>query len=620
MAQINIPMGGRSVPIDVPDFAMESTQEQLLATMQQLVGGQSAATAKAASSIRTEQQTKQEIQKLGSKLQKDNRERMQGHARAMKDGVNSLGRQAIKVAQGGNEGFTGLLRSAGLGMIATQFGLVAGYAEELGNALSYGGRVGLTFGTNVLDTSKRLAGIGLSLTDFASTVGGSLTAMREFGNSVESGSQRFITAVRAFREASKEFGNFGMSSVEMAQYMADEIELRRRIMTADEMRLMTEEDLVASMKENLVQQERMAQVTGQDVQQRIQAQMAARSSQGGQIFLSGASDEQKRAFNSSAANLSMMGPMGKQMQQAMNNLLLGQDGLAAQALGPELMSAMPGLMDALKEQAAMIKAGASNEEIDQMFMTRLMAMRDQALGSGGLDTALERLATTIGGPFSELLEVFRKMAEVDAEGLKQMKKDAADRQSQTGDQRGLTAAQEEAFMQGRNLVNTFITGMMGGASNDVVDAYRGFIDAMNAGFSNPNTTQAIEAFGEAFGKIGIQPWAAVIAGDANWSEKMSVIGDMAAAIGANATIVASLKFQQGMSAVTGFLNDIKEMPAIRDSNIDMTQPIDWGSLKDGARDAIRMLIVNWDDMPLNPTNPQNPIPPTTTTPDQNPNE
>ena len=63
MAQINIPMGGRSVPIDVPDFAMESTQEQLLATMQQLVGGQSAATAKATSSIRTEQQTKQEIQR-----------------------------------------------------------------------------------------------------------------------------------------------------------------------------------------------------------------------------------------------------------------------------------------------------------------------------------------------------------------------------------------------------------------------------------------------------------------------------------------------------------------------------------------------------------------------------
>ena len=97
---------------------------------------------------------------------------------------------------------------------------------------------------------------------------------------------------------------------------------------------------------------------------------------------------------------------------------------------------------------------------------------------------------------------------------------------------------------------------------------------------------------------------------------MSVIGDMAAAIGANATIVASLKFQQGMSAVTGFLNDIKEMPAIRDSNIDMSQPIDWGSLKDGARDAIRMLIVNWDDMP--PTGPNtmpSQIPNTTTTPD-----
>jgi hypothetical protein len=51
----------------------------------------------------------------------------------------------------------------------------------------------------------------------------------------------------------------------------------------------------------------------------------------------------------------------------------------------------------------------------------------------------------------------------------------------------------------------------------------------------------------------------------------------------------------------------------------MSQPIDWGSLKDGARDAIRMLIVNWDDMPANPTDPRtSQIPPPTTTPDQGP--
>ena len=49
----------------------------------------------------------------------------------------------------------------------------------------------------------------------------------------------------------------------------------------------------------------------------------------------------------------------------------------------------------------------------------------------------------------------------------------------------------------------------------------------------------------------------------------------------------------------------------------MSQSIDWGSLKDGARDALKMLIVNWDEMPTDTTKPTtNQIPPTTTTPDQ----
>ena len=602
MAQINIPMGGRSVPIDVPDFAMESTQEQLLATLQQLVGGQSAATAKATSSIRTEEQTKKEIQNLSQKLNKDHREKMMADVRNAKEMATSVGRQAIKAAQGGNEGFEGMLRNAGLGMIATQFGMVAGYAEEMGNALSYGGRIGLTFGQNMIETSKDLAEIGLSITDLASTVGGSLPAIREFGNSVESGSQRFIKTTLALRQASEEFGNFGMNSVEMAQYLADELEMRRRVMTAEEMRLMTEEELVGAMKENLVQQERMAQVTGQDVQQRIQAQMSARTSQMGSMFLSGADNAQRASFNASAANLSMFGDLREQFVTALGYMLDGNEAFAIRAIGQENISAMPGLIDLLRQQAAMIQSGASAEDIDQAFFDRLMALRGEAVGGGGKDTRLEELAAIRPETFGALLELFRQMVEINPANMEELRKQAAERQEQIGDQRGLTAAQEAAFMEGKNLVNQFIVGMMGGASNDVVDAYRGFIDAMNKGFSDPNTQQTIAALGEAFGKIGIQPWASVIAGDANWSEKMSVTGDFMQAIGASASIVAGLKASQGFVAFKGLIEDIKELPAL--STVNMQQPIDFGDIKDATNNALRVVIKNFDDF-VNYINPPN---------------
>ena len=602
-------MGGRSVPIDVPDFAMESTQSQLLATLQQLVGGQSAATAKAASSIRTEQQTKKAIQDLGSKLQSDNRERMAGHARAMKDGVTSLGRQAISVAQGGNKGFQGLLRNAGLGMLATQFGMVAGYAEELGNALSYGGRIGLSFGENIMKTSKDLAEIGLSLTDLASTVGGSLTAIREFGNSVEDGSQRFIRTVLALRQASEEFGNFGMNSVEMAQYLADELELRRRVMNADEMRLMTEQDLVEAMKANLVEQEAMAKVMGQDVQERIQAQMQARRSGGGQTFLEGATDEQRQSFADMSAAMSGMGPeMQTMLIEMLGNELQGMSGAM---VNREAYGQSASLRQFLSEMKEAILRGANKDEIAEIEQRFKREFKAETTAGKGI-SSIERLERTGNATAAMLLEAARLLVEqadgsINREEAKQQARD-------DGDQRGLAAAQEAAFMEGKNLVNRFITGMMGGASHDVVNAYRGFIDAMNKGFSNPNTQGIIDAFGKAFGKIGIQPWAKTIAGDANWAEKMSVTGDVMAAIGASGAIVASLKFKQGAEAFGGLVKDISELPGM--DGFDMAAPMDWSAIKDASKNAIRVVVKNFEDLSTGNIPALNPPPPTESTADQ----
>ena len=72
MAVINIPMGGRAVPIEVPDFAMESTQQAILQTSQQM----NAALAQMAG---IEQNTNINNQRLISAVKDVQRETQQGN-------------------------------------------------------------------------------------------------------------------------------------------------------------------------------------------------------------------------------------------------------------------------------------------------------------------------------------------------------------------------------------------------------------------------------------------------------------------------------------------------------------------------------------------------------------
>jgi len=563
MASIDIPMGpgGQAATINVPDFAMESTQKQLLDALQNIAGGQASTQASNRGVSQGDQQVKAAIKDLARKTEKENSRSFKQGVQNTRNVVGAVGRNAKSALEGGSSGFTSLFKNLGLGMLSTQFGMVAGLAEDLGNSLSYGGRIGLSFGDDLVRTSGDLADVGLSIGDFASVVGGNIKAMRLLGDSVESGSQRFIGMNIALREASHEFGNFGMSSMEMSQFLADEIEMRRRVMTADEMRLMTEKDLVDAMKSNLVNQERMAQVTGQDVQERIKAQMAARSSQQGSMFLSGANSAQRDAFNQSTGNLSQFGELEPQMRDALGYLLNGQDGLAAQSIGGENMAAMPGLMDALKQQAELIKSGASADNIDQAFLNRLMAMRDAGLGGAGMDSNLEFMAT-FNASLGPMLDLFRTMAEINPGSMKDLKDNAAIRQAEIGDKRGLTAAQESMVAEGKQLVNRFVVAMMGGADNNVIDSYRSFVDSLNEGFNNPNVVGTIDALGKAFGRVGIQPWVAFIDGVATNSQKAKLMGDALTAIGAPSSVAGMLAAGEMAGAFAGFATDMGNLPGL----------------------------------------------------------
>ena len=273
-------MGGQTVPVDVPDFAMESTQASVLSALQQIAGGQSAIQASNRGVSQGDAKISGDLKALNANIRKDQRERLQEHARTarkMYDGVsNGVSSGINNIAGKGAMGIGSLFGSLGMGMMATQFGMVTGQAETLAKALAYGGRIGLSYGDDMLRTNEQLAKLGLTLSDFASVIGGNLAAFQELGGSVEEGSRVFLKQLGAFRQLSKEQGYFGMLSGEMAQFMGEELEIRRKMMSLDEYRLYVENNLVDSMNKNFILQEKMAKLTGQDVRDRIAGQMAMR--------------------------------------------------------------------------------------------------------------------------------------------------------------------------------------------------------------------------------------------------------------------------------------------------------------------------------------------------------
>ena len=131
----------------------------------------------------------------------------------------------------------------------------------------------MSFTEDLRMMASRTANTGLTLGEFTKIVGQDSLAMREFGDGVQNGSMRFLTLVENFRSAAEPFGNFGMKTQEAAEFMAKELEVRRKTMGTDAFRAMNEQQLSESMAENIKHQEAMAKVTGQDVRTRLQAQM-----------------------------------------------------------------------------------------------------------------------------------------------------------------------------------------------------------------------------------------------------------------------------------------------------------------------------------------------------------
>ena len=282
MAVIQIPIGGRPVPIEVPDFAMESTQQDLLNVTQKM--------ASAIGALDGPDGTKESIDKLTGAVQQGNAEQrdLNRDLRGLANGASGLAASAKNLGDVTKAGeFSKRIFDAlGLVNVGVQFGLVFGYAEELGEVFNKTARVGVDFGKDLLMVQSEAATLGLTLDQFGKIVGTQGSIMAGLGQNTTQGSQRFMDFAQSLREGTRELGFFGMKSDEMAMILADELEVRRQTIGSERLRQTGEAELTKQLKESFMINEAMARLTGQDVQERRKAQMEARRGAVAQSFLS----------------------------------------------------------------------------------------------------------------------------------------------------------------------------------------------------------------------------------------------------------------------------------------------------------------------------------------------
>lgn len=530
MASIDIPNLGT---VTVNDLATEETADNILKTQRQILATMTGVKEEDSQGNVTLAQILREQKKDGI----DSKTIKQQMGKFVKETPNSVMKGFETI---GNKKITDVItqtmsRLGAPAAVSTAFGMANQAAEELGEVMRLSGRFGVDFTSELAMMNARTSEVGLTLGEFTKMVGQDSLAMREFGDGVQNGSMRFLKLVENFQAAAEPFGNFGMKTQEAAEFMAKELEIRRKTMDTDSFRAMNEQALAESMAENIKQQEAMARVTGQDVRSRLQAQMEMRNSAIAQSFLSEQTGDTQERFKQLASALSTI-PGGKQLGEAIVNGIATD--LPANAFAPELIARLGSNADKL---ISFVMGNIEGGMDSAQFGTEVQQLVQDLRGPAAQNANVLRTQAALGDSTALTILTFQEgLADIDdvagkvAESLEKLNEEAG---TTTGTARGLSAELQktQAIINARLL--DVARGIGRGATGDenlgTVDALMA-IQKMTQEFGSTEFAETFaKGVGTALGSFAIEPFVNVAKGQMELSDKLFFAGLGAFAVGRN---------------------------------------------------------------------------------------
>ena len=553
MAVITGQLGNQNIQVNIPDFAMDSTVEQVVQTMDKmnasigaLIGGQDDVTL-----------GDQRIAQAVDRLAQSEKEGTRSTGKRIADAVTSAPKVMMDNLKS-DSAIEGFMRSMGMGALATQFGLVEGASKMLATSFQFAGSVGLSYGQDVEQTQKRLAEIGLGLDDFGNAVAENLGVMRTLGDSVDEGSQSFIGIVKGFRDMTEEFGYFGLGASEMAELLGDEMELRRKSMTAEEFRLYTQNNLNSAMTENFKLQEKMAYVTGQNVRERIRAQMAAKEDIRMQLAQMSMTDQQRKATDAVMGNF--VEKYGKAGEDIRNAVIAGLavPGQEFAGRGGQMAMMNPEIRAIIEQSLAAIRSGADPQQaslaIEQLFQdvrsnmdTGFLQVQIQA--GNEFAAQIAQLAVTVNDTAKKTVDAFN---DLDSDEIKA-------KQEYINKIRGLTNDISVKDATQANLVLKAVLALGGGSEGDIVDNIRGINKKLTDVMTSNITEGLVTGFSTALGESMLQPFLRTALGTNDEIDLALVMGELGRAAGLPDTMVTALtalgRGRAGMTGLAAGLDD-----------------------------------------------------------------
>ncbi len=531
MAVITINMGGRPMAVDVPDFAMEQTQQDIrniMSDLQATMTGVQTATQQGTSGDLKIQQAIANLQANDNKLDSKEERRQSKFAEGVGK-ASALGMMQ-SVAKPGM--LTSFMKSIGLGSMGVALGMVTGLAKELSSTFSFAGDVGVSFGGDIIKTSERLSNIGLQLDQFGDVIAQNTGMMFELAGNVEDGSQQFIGIVENFRKGSEEFGYFGLASSEMAQFMAEELDIRRKSMDQEQLRLYIQNDLNNAMVKNFEEQTKMARITGENVRDRIRAQMAAKEDVRLQVAMQGMTEDQLRAIEAVSGNLTEnLGGAGKELMNAIIQGVAIEGTEFATAGGRmAILDTSRNLSQIIEQGIAAIRDPSSVDDPNLAIAQLIQDFKKQAdyqtlqiQSFAGNDdaTKLMQMGVSINEQANDLADARNEL----------MTQENQEREKYIAYMRGLNADLDVTEAKQANLALRAIMRLGGEDAKDVVGGMRKFTKQMTAALSDDFTKGLFEGLGAIMNQITLGPLLNTANGNANLSEQSFLFGKILEATG-----------------------------------------------------------------------------------------
>ena len=390
MASITLPIGGQAVDIPIPDFALEDTQRQVLAAVQSMAGTRSQGGDTLKQAAQAQKQAADKTKDAADELEKAS----DSLGKSMRKTVTDVGKSLLQQEQNFGARVSNLFSSMRLTALGGVFGSAFAVLEEFAGNAALLRRAGMGLGQDFTQLRDQAADVGISLGELSQISVLNNKAMTTLGETTQQGQQGFVGLLGEFQKAIGPLGNFGMSAAETAEFLAEELEIRRQQGVVDFTERATQQQLIEGMKENLRQQEAMAAITGTDVRERIKAQRAIQGDAVMQSFLSEQTQETQKAFRDLTGTLSTV-PGGEELMNALMTSIA--TGLPPATFAPKLIGMLQGAgLGDMQSMLAEIMSGGGDSNV---LSEELIQMVREA--SGSLDQSVLRRAAVLPNELSE---------------------------------------------------------------------------------------------------------------------------------------------------------------------------------------------------------------------------